>query len=246
LIAGFLGVGGAIIMIPLLLYVPPWLGFPDLTVKTIAAISMVQVFFAALSGAVAHGRHGTVHRALTLIVGGAAAIGSLVGGVASRWLPSLLLLSIFGVMAGLGAVLMYLAPKEATGSETAETLSFPRVPSAVVGLGVGTMAGLVGAGGAFLLVPLLITVIGVPTRVTIGSSLAITLWTATAGLVGKLVTGQIPFEPAAALVVGAIPGAQVGERISRRCGVGSLRGCLAALTALVALRIWLDVLFRLW
>jgi len=182
LIAGFLGVGGAIIMIPLLLYVPPWLGFPDLTVKTIAAISMVQVFFAALSGAVAHGRHGTVHRALTLIVGGAAAIGSLVGG----------------------------------------------------------------RGGAFLLVPLLITVIGVPTRVTIGSSLAITLWTATAGLVGKLLTGQIPFEPAAVLVVGAIPGAQVGERISRRCGVGSLRGCLAALTALVALRIWLDVLFRLW
>jgi len=60
------------------------------------------------------------------------------------------------------------------------------------------------------------------------------------------VTGQIPFEPAVALVVGAIPGAQFGERISRRCGVGSLRGCLAALTALVALRIWLDVLFRLW
>jgi uncharacterized protein len=242
LIAGLLGVGGAILMIPLLLYTPPWLGFPPLDVRAVAGISMVQVFFAALSGAIAHGRRGAVHRGLTVTVGVMAALGSLVGGVASRWLHPLALLIIFAVMASLGAVLMWAAPTERSEQpNAADTLSFHRWLAILVGGGVGLGAGLVGAGGAFLLVPLLITVVGIPTRITIGSSLAITLWTATAGVLGKLATGQISFAPAAALVLGAVPGAQVGEWVSRRCGVRGLRGLLAAVTTLVALWVWADV-----
>src|SRR5207302_799563 len=72
---------------------------------------------------------------------------------------------------------------------------------------VGLAAGLVGAGGAFLLVPLLLIVVGVPIRVTIGTSLAITALAASAGFVGKLVTAQIPLAPTLAVVAGAIPGA---------------------------------------
>ena len=92
--------------------------------------------------------------------------------------------------------------------------------------------------------PLLITVVGIPTRIPIGSSLVITLWTATVGLVGKLVTGQIPFVPAAALVLGAVRGAQAGGWASQRFGVGSLKGLLTGRTTLVAVRIWIHVLFR--
>lgn len=245
-VAGLLGVGGAILMIPLLLYVPVWLGFPPLEVKAIAAISMVQVFFAALSGAIAHGRRGAVHRGLTTTVGVMAALGSLAGGVASRWLQSLTLLSIFAAMASLGALLMWAAPLgKDEESNAAEGLTFHRPLAILVGGAVGLGAGLVGAGGAFLLVPLLIAVVGIPTRITIGSSLAITLWTATAGVLGKLATGQIPFMPAAALVLGAVPGAQIGEWASRRFGVRGLRGLLAAVTTLVALRVWADVLSHL-
>jgi len=246
-IAGLLGVGGAILMIPLLLYVPAWLGFPPLDVKAVAAVSMVQVLFAALSGAIAHGRQGKVHRELAVTAGAAAALGSLAGGVASRWLPASALLLTFAVMATLGAVLMFLAPSEVGPSLPAEAppLSFSRSRALLVGLGVGTMAGLVGAGGAFLLVPLLITVVRVPTRITIGSSLAITLWTAVAGLLGKLVTGQVPLLLSAALVLGAVPGAQCGEWASRRCGIRALRGLLTGITALVAVRVWVDVFSRL-
>jgi hypothetical protein len=150
-------------------------------------------------------------------------------------------------MASLGAVLMWVAPKERSEESSApDTISFHRPLAILVGGGVGIGAGLVGAGGAFLLVPLLITVVGIPTRITIGSSLAITLWTATAGVLGKLATGQIPFAPAAALVLGAVPGAQVGEWVSRRFGVRGLRSLLAAVTTLVAVRVWADVLSRFW
>lgn len=243
LIAGLLGVGGAILMIPLLLYGPPWLGFAALDVKSVAAISMVQVLFAALSGAIAHGRRGRVHRELALTAGALSAAGSLCGGILSRWVPGVWLLVAFAVMATAGAILMLRTLTGAAGGEveTDDTFTFRRSAAALVGAGVGVAAGLVGAGGAFLLVPLLITVVGVPTRITIGSSLAITLWTAVAGLLGKLITGQVPLLPAAALVLGAVPGAQCGEWIGRRLGTRALRGWLAALTALVALRVWFDV-----
>jgi uncharacterized protein len=245
LVAGLLGVGGAIVMIPLLLYVPAWFGFPPLEVRTVAAISMVQVFFAALSGAIAYGRRGAVHRRLTVTVGFTAALAALAGGAASRWMHPLALLCVFAVMASLGAVLMWAAPAERSEPSTSADFSAYRPWLAIsVGMAVGFGAGLVGAGGAFLLVPLLITVVRVPMRVTIGSSLAITLWTATAGVLGKLVTGQVPLATATALVLGAIPGAQVGEWFSRRFGIRALKNLLAVLISLVALGIWADIFFH--
>jgi hypothetical protein len=50
LVSGLVGVGGAIVMLPLLLYGPPVLGVGRLDVKTVAAVTMVQVFVAAGSG----------------------------------------------------------------------------------------------------------------------------------------------------------------------------------------------------
>jgi uncharacterized protein len=243
LVAGLLGVGGAILMIPLLLYGPPWLGFPSLSMGTVAAVSMVQVLFAALSGAIAHGRRGRVHRELTLTAGALSAAGSLAGGIVSRWTPAWALQVVFALMATAGAALMLRTLRGPADDVdgAGESFVLRRPVAGLVGAGVGVGAGLVGAGGAFLLVPLLITVVGVPTRITIGSSLAITLWTAVAGAAGKLVTGQIPLLPAAALVLGAVPGAQCGEWIGRRLGTRTLRGWLAAITTLVALRVWFDV-----
>lgn len=242
-VAGLLGVGGAVLMIPLLLYVPAWLGLGSLGMPVVAAISMVQVFFAALSGAIAHGQRGAVDRGLAVAVGAPAAAGSLLGGVASRWVPPLVLLVAFAFMATLGTLLLLLAGGDA--ATRPGPLRFSRRRGLAIGLGVGFLAGLVGAGGAFLLAPLLLTVLRIPLRVTIGSSLAITLWTATAGFLGKLVTGQVPLGLSAALVLGTLPGARLGEWCSRRARLGTLRGLLGALTAAVAVRMWVEVLSRL-
>jgi uncharacterized membrane protein YfcA len=242
--AGLLGVGGALLMVPLLLYVPPWLGLGAFDMKVVAAMSMLQVFFAALSGVIAHGKRGRVQHGPALTVGIATAVGSFGGGVASRWLSPLVLTVTFALMATLGSILMLntLSEREEPSHEPS---AFPRGLGVAVGLAVGTAAGLVGAGAAFLLVPLLITLFKLPTRLAIGTSLAITLWTATAGFLGKLVTAQIPLLPALALVVGALPGAQVGERVSHAAPPRALRKLLAAVTAVVAVRVWIDVLRQL-
>ena len=93
-------------------------------------------------------------------------------------------------------------------------------------------------------VPLLIVVVGVPIRVTIGSSLAITAMSAVAGFAGKLITGQIPWGLALLVAFGALPGAQLGALVSRRLSGAWLRRVLMAIVLLTAIRVWWDLLLR--
>lgn len=241
-VSGLVGVGGAIVMIPLLLYVPPLLDAGRLDVKTVTAITMVQVFVAAASGMLAHRRGRAVRRDLALIGGVAMAAGSLTGAVVSHYASDRTLLFVFGLMT-LSALALMFVPIETAGQPIfAERVEFNRPLAVFVCAVVGVAAGLVGAGGAFLLVPLLLVVVGLPIRVTIGSSLAITALAATAGVAGKLATGQVPFEPTAAVVLGAVPGAQIGALVSRRLSGNGLRRVLFVITLGSAVRVWWDLL----
>jgi uncharacterized membrane protein YfcA len=241
-VSGLVGVGGAIVMIPLLLYVPPLLDVGRLDVKTVTAVTMVQVFVAALSGMVAHHRRRAVRRDLALVGGLAMALGSLTGAVLSHWADDRTLLLVFGLMT-LSALLLLFVPTETVGQPIfAEHVAFNRPKAVAVCAIVGLAAGLVGAGGAFLLVPLLMVVVGLPIRITVGSSLAITALAATAGVAGKVATGQVPFTPTLAVVCGAVPGAQLGAMVSRRLTGAGLRRVLFVVTLGSAVRVWWDLL----
>jgi uncharacterized protein len=241
-IAGMLGVGGAIVMVPLLLYAPPLLGLGALEMKAVSGITMVQVLAAAISGVVAHHRMGAVHGELAGLGGLSMAAGSFAGALGSHFLSDRSLLLVFALMAT-AALLVLFVPVETFGSPVrAEHVTLSRPRTVAVCLSVGLGAGLVGAGGAFLLVPLLIVVVGVPIRVTIGSSLAITALSAVTGFAGKALTGQIPWGPALVVAVAALPGAQLGAWVSRRVSSGRLRGLLFVIVLLTALRVWWDLL----
>ena len=243
-VSGLLGVGGAIVMIPLLLYVPPLLGIGGFDVKEVAAITMVQVFIAAVSGVIAHGRRRAVNARLAATGGLAMAATSLAGAIASLWIHEMWLLMVFALMVTLACVLMFVPAPQPDVAAPAEDREYSRTLTATVAGGVGFAAGLVGAGGAFLLVPLLLVVVGVPIRVTIGSSLAITAVAATAGVIGKLVTGQVPLGPAFVVALGAVPGAQLGAVASQRLAGGALKGILFVVIALTGVRVWWHVLFE--
>jgi len=242
-VAGLLGAGGAFVMIPLLLYVPPLLGVGQLDVKAVAGVTMAQVLVAASAGMLAHRRHGAVNAELVWVGGVTMATGSLVGALASKYASDRALLFVFAVMVTVAAALVFVgAGRDARGDDAPP--AFSRVRVGVVAGGVGLAAGLVGAGGGFLLVPLFLVVVDIPIRVTIGSSLAITALGAVAGFTGKLLTGQIPLAPTLAVVAGAVPGAQLGAAVSRRLPPLGLRVALFAFVTLTAIKVWTDLLSR--
>ena len=240
--AGLLGVGGGVLLFPLLLYVPPLLGLEILDVQTVAALVISQVFFATLIGGAAHWRSGRVHGRLTLVAALVAAGGSFMGGVASKWVSEWFLLLLFGVVTLLAAAMMFLPvpPVERELIPVGEVI-VPLFPLASLSSATGIVVGLLGAGN-FVFVPLLIYILKVPTRISIGSNLVIAVLSTFAGFMGKLITGQIPLLMALAVVIGASVGALGGARVHSRVSLRLLRYVYAGMVGVIALRIWLTLL----
>ncbi|MDR7317500.1 sulfite exporter TauE/SafE family protein [Brevibacillus nitrificans] len=243
--SGLLGIGGAIINYPLLLYVPDWLGVAHFSAQEVSSISMFQVFFASLSGVLAfRKRNGKgsplIHKGLVKDMGISILFGSLIGAFISRYLSGESINFVYGILAVVAVILMLINNKGS--EEAAQEITYNRgiaIPSAFV---VGIVSGIVGAGGAFVLIPIMLTVLKIPTRVTIASSLAIVFISAIGGVLGKLTTGHIPVWPGLFTVIGSVIGAPLGSRVSAKININLLRYGLLILIGATAIKIWSDIL----
>ena len=240
-LSGLLGLGGAIFMIPLLLYVPPMLGMQSLDMKQVAAISMVQVLFASLSGLIVHKKNKFVSKSILLYMGAFNAIGNLVGSVASQYAKSAFLLAIFATLAVIAAVVMFVPKREQGQDLQPDEVRYNKPLASAISLGIGIFGGMVGAPGAFIYIPIMIYILNIPTRIVIGSTLGIVFMGAITGTIGKMATGQIIWAYAIALVIGTIPGAQVGGNVSKKVNTKYLRYGIAVIIAITGIRMWYQI-----
>jgi uncharacterized membrane protein YfcA len=241
--AGFIGLGGGLLLFPLLLYLPPYFGLEAIDAKTVAALVISQVFFAGLIGGAAHWSKGRVHKKLTLVGAIASAVGAFMGGIASKWASEWFLLLLFGVVTIIAGAVMFLpAPSAERELTSVETITVPAGLLSGMSFLVGVVVGLLGAGN-FLFVPLLIYVLKIPTRITIGSSLAIHVLNGFSGFLGKLITGQVPLLATIVVIVGASLGAVIGEKSHTRASTTILRYAYAGIITIVALRVWISLLW---
>jgi uncharacterized membrane protein YfcA len=233
-------------MVPLLLYVPPLAALPPLDIHVVSGITTVQVAAAGLTGMLAHRRVGHVDTTVIAVLGAALTLGALAGGFISARVPADILSALFASLAAIAAGLMLRGKRQAVddGRERLGTLNRP------LAVGLGTLAGLVlgliGAGGGFLLVPLMVYGLGVPVRTAVGSSLAIVALGGLGGMIGKAASHQVLWMYALALVVGALPGAHLGAATSRRLSPGTLARILGILLAFVAVQMWSALVARLF
>ena len=116
------------------------------------------------------------------------------------------------------------------------------VPPLGVGLFVGLLAGVMGVGGGFILVPAMIYLLGMPTRVVIGTSLfQITVVAAFATMLHAVTNGTVDIALALLLILGGVIGAQVGTRLAGRLRPESLRLLLALLVVAVGAQLALGL-----
>jgi len=241
-LAGLVGVGGAIVMVPLLIYVPPSLGTGQLTMHDVTGITMVQVLAAAASGVAGHYREGMVDRRVVAFLGSGMMIGSLVGGVGSSLVSSSALQGTFAIMAAVGALMMIVYSGRQPDQPSEWLRRWRKSMGFAASIVIGLVAGAVGAGGAILLIPFLLHVLKLSARYVVGTSLAIVLLGAVMGVAGKLATHQIQGWPALALVAGALPAAQLGAMASLRLRAAHLERLLALFIVGVAIKMWWDIL----
>lgn len=242
--SGLVGVGGAVLLIPLLLYLPPLFGFDAIPIKVVTGITIVQVTGGALSAGLAHLDDGHVDRPLFVVVGLTMAVFSFLGALLSAIVPGVVIEATFATMALVAAGSM-LVLRNRTPPETDSAPEFSRPLAFGLGVGIGSLAGMVGAGGAFILIPALLYIVRIPLRVTIGTSLWIVVLASLAGLLGKAIGGLIDWPLALALLAGALPAGLLGANVSRRTRPSVLATVLGVMIALVAVRMWVDVLGQL-
>ena len=118
----------------------------------------------------------------------------------------------------------------------------PRVTSYVA---VGVLAAIMGVGGGFIMVPAMIYLLGMPTKVVVGTSLfQITFVTAFTTLMHAVSYNTVDVMLAVLLIVGGVVGAQIGTSLGARLRAEQLRILLSLLVLAVALRIAADLLFE--
>lgn len=238
--SGLLGVGGAVVLIPLLLSIPPLLGAGELSMNTVAGITMLQVLAASAMGMLAHRRGGYTHLPTVLAFGMPMGLTAFVGAAVTRGLSSLVLEIAFGVIVALALLLLCL-PTRGLGGD-GYTFTFNRTASALCGGGVGFISGMIGAGGGFVLVPVMTGLLGIPLRVAIGSSLGIMFLGALMGAAGKIVTGQVEWRYLLPVIAGSLPAAWIGARVSRKLPARTLRWVLVGILLLIFAKTWSRIL----
>ncbi|MBA3908346.1 MAG: permease [Rhodobacter sp.] len=119
------------------------------------------------------------------------------------------------------------------------------IPPLIVGALVGFLAAIMGVGGGFIMVPAMIYLLGMPTKVVIGTSLFQIIFVTAFTTVMHAVTSQtVDMLLALILILGGVVGAQIGTRVGVRLKAEQLRILLSLLVLAVAVRIAVDLLLQ--
>jgi uncharacterized protein len=191
LIAGLLGVGGGIVLVPVMFWLFTIIDFPEAIAAHMAvATSLATIVFTSISSMRAHHARGAVDFKLLGSWGPALAIGALSGGLAARYFESGVLTGVFGVVALLVAINLAI-PRTLV---IAGHLPHPAIQG-VIGVVIGFISSLMGIGGGTLGVPTL-AAFSYPIHRAVGTAAAFGFVIALPAAIGFIVSGwDVPGRP---------------------------------------------------
>ncbi len=229
--AGLLGIGGGAITLSLLTVAEQWHLYTD-SLAAATGLAATQSLCAAGSAAVVHHRQGRVCWPMVLLLLGSAVVGGYAGGVITAIVPEFALRGLFSALL-LAMVANMIRKRRQSTSNQPETATVPTtfrqvwasIPVWQHGLALATallattLSGLFGIGGSIFLIPIMVSIYGLPMPVAVGCGSVTAATVAGASLVGKWQAGMV--DPPAALiigiaaVVGGIIGAQLTQKVSK-------------------------------
>jgi len=209
---GTLGAGGSMITIPVLVYVA------GVDPKKAVVMSLAIVGATSLVGSYLHYRENNFHGKAASLFAISGIAGAYFGGTLTHLTRSSWLMLSFGaLMLAVGALMLVRKPDRAA---PCECLTWRCL---TVGALLGALAGFLGVGGGFLIVPALMFTAGVATKQAIGSSLAIISFNSAAGLLGQLRYTNIDWRLTALFLLASLIGMGFGLAIFRRVPAQRIR-----------------------
>lgn len=242
--SGLLGIGGGTVMVPIFR-----LAF-GMSATMSTATSLFAIIPTSISGAISHVKGKTCIPALGIAAGLGGACLSPVGVWLAQLSPDWLVMLAAALIIGYSAINMFKkafklrpAGQPAAGVDaaapTADDSSLSRkqlLQGAAIGLVAGLASGYVGVGGGFIMVPLMLSVVGIPMRKASGTSLIAVMILAIPGVIEQGIIGNINYLAGIAIVIGTIPGAVIGARLVTKVPERTLRllfGCFLIVAAVM-------------
>lgn len=242
--SGLLGIGGGTVMVPIFR-----LAF-GMSATMSTATSLFAIIPTSISGAISHVKGKTCIPALGIAAGLGGACLSPVGVWLAQLSPDWLVMLAAAIIIGYSAINMFKkafklrpAGQPAAGvdaaASTADDSSLSRkqlLQGAAIGLVAGLASGYVGVGGGFIMVPLMLSIIGIPMRKASGTSLIAVMILAIPGVIEQGIIGNINYLAGIAIVIGTIPGAVIGARLVTKVPERTLRllfGCFLIVAAVM-------------
>jgi uncharacterized membrane protein YfcA len=230
---GLLGGGGSVLTVPVLHHV---LGVPA---HDAIAMSLVVVGATSLVALVPHARAGRVRWGVGIPFGAASMAAAFAGARLGAALPGAILIAAFAVLMLVAGAVMVLRGHGA-GPAAVPTGGAGLSRLLAIGLGVGLLTGVLGAGGGFVIVPALTLLGGLAIREAVGTSLVVIAMNSLAALGGVAAHAVIDLRLTAAITAVAVAGSLLGARAGRRLSAQRLQGAFGwfviAIGALVLAR----------
>lgn len=205
ILAGFLGIGGGTILVPLQIalgYIP---------VQAIAT-SNLAIVITAISGSVQNWRMGYFSFQRVLLLGFPALLTAQIGVYLANIIPDHILLIAFGMLLLLNIYLVELRKRLTRGEAQPQQSVNPTIARVFTGGTAGILAGLFGVGGGVIMVPLQILLLGEPIKVAIQTSLGVIIITSISATIGHALSGNILFIAGLILGFGGLLGVQISTR----------------------------------
>lgn len=208
ILAGFLGIGGGTILVPILVS----LGYTPIHA---VATSNLSIVITSISGSIQNWRMGKFDRSKVLGLGLPAIVTAQIGISIASILPDYGLLTGFGLLLISNIYLVGLRQKLVKQAETRRLEGFdcPILYRTVTGGAAGALAGLFGVGGGVIMVPLQMLFLKENIKTAIQTSLGAVTITAISATVGHALKGNISWSSGTILSLGGLLGAQISTRI---------------------------------
>ena len=263
-LSGMFGVGGGFLITPLLIFA----GIPP---AVAVATSVNQIVASSVSAVLAHLRRRTVDLRMGTVLMAGGLVGSAAGVQLFNMLKAagqvdlLISLSYVFLLGTIGALMLNESLRALARARNPASppqrrkhawvhglplkmrfrtsgLYISVIPPVAVGAGVGAMSAIMGVGGGFIMVPAMIYLLGMPTKVVIGTSLyQITVVAGFTTLMHAVTSQTVDLPLAVVLILGGVVGAQIGAQLGLRLKAEQLRILLALLVLAVALKLGADL-----
>lgn len=237
IMAGLLGIGGGVILVPLLVSVG------NEPIKA-TATSSLAIVITSISGSIQNWRMGYFKWKKVLVLGIPALITAQLGVLLAINIPSYLLLALFGLLLITNIYLVQLR-KQLVAAENTDTKNLnPAISRIATGGAGGLLAGLFGVGGGVIMVPLQMLLLRENIKLAIQTSLGVIIITAVSASITQAFAGNVLFIQGTILGCGGLLGAQISTRVLPKLpdNVVSIvfRSFLGILSIYIFYRAWLS------